>query len=93
MLELTALLDQNGFKIEKLMHKRKHMPKWPGKKERKSSLKSLFGVSLEELLQKDRDRFDWCEQTPIILKIVSFDFEFALRYDSGVSYDSCDRGE
>lgn len=74
MLELTALLDQNGFRIEKLMHKRKQ-PKWPAsKKERKSSLKSLFGVSLDELLAKDRDRFDWREQTPIILKIVSLDF-------------------
>ena len=76
MLELTALLDQNGFKIEKLLNKRKHLPKLClSKKDRKSSQKRnlLFGVSLEELLQKDRDRFDWCEQIPIFLKTVSYD--------------------
>lgn len=83
MLELTALLDQNGFKIEKLLNKRKRMQK--SKKYRKSSLKkrnSLFGVSLKELLQKDRDRFDWCEQLPIVLKIVSYDSCLWLSFKS-----------
>lgn len=73
MLELTALLDKYGFKVEKLMNKRKSMQRFFNKnKERKNSLKSqLFGVPLDELLEKDRVRLDNKSKIPIVLNIVS----------------------
>ena len=82
MLELTAILDQNGIQIEKLI-KRKSKQKYLNKsKDKKSnSIKnSLFGVSLDDLLQKDRERLDWNQRIPIILKIVSVFFLFLNNY-------------
>lgn len=75
MLELTSLLDLNGFKCEKLMNKHKSVQKLFNKiKDRKSNFMEknlLFGCCLDELLAKDQNRLNWEFKIPIILKIVS----------------------
>lgn len=75
MLELTFLLDLNGIKCEKLINKNKtrffNNQKLKERKHAAAQKNLLFGVSLDELLQKDQTRLDWKFKTPIIIKIVS----------------------
>ena len=83
ILELTALLDRcGGYRCEKLMNKCKNMQKMLNKINNRKSAQFkdlLFGVSLDELLQRDNERLDWpkCQKVPVILKFVSL-FAFNL---------------